>query len=91
MSQSHVIDVEGVFVGAAVCFGAGYRFVATDRRLDRLDGSISATLAEVKRMARGVFLANTSQRQTIVDTAFTAGCPAEARDPGCSPGYPPSA
>jgi hypothetical protein len=52
MLQSHVIDIDGVFVGAAVRLDRGYRFIATDMRLDDLDGSIWPSLADVQRLAR---------------------------------------
>jgi hypothetical protein len=52
MLQSHVIEVDGTFVGAAVRLDRGYRFIATDMRLDDLDGSIWPTLADVQRLAR---------------------------------------
>jgi hypothetical protein len=56
MIQSHVIDVDGVFVGAAVRLDTGYRFVATDFRLDELDSTIWPTLADVRRLARRLYL-----------------------------------
>jgi hypothetical protein len=56
MIQSHVIDVDGVFVGAAVRLDTGYRFVATDFRLEELDSTIWPTLADVRRLARRIFL-----------------------------------
>ena len=52
MLQSHVIDVDGAFVGAAIRLDRGYRFIATDMRLEALDGSIWPTLEDVKRLAR---------------------------------------
>ena len=39
MLQSHIIDVDGVFVGAAIRIDRGYRFVATDFRLEELDST----------------------------------------------------
>lgn len=54
MLQSHVIEVDGSFVGAAVRQAGGYRFVAVDVRLEDMDGSVWPTLAEVKRVARGL-------------------------------------
>ena len=57
MLQSHVIDIDGAFVGAAVRLDAGYRFIATDMRLDELDGSVWPTLADVQRLARRMYLA----------------------------------
>jgi hypothetical protein len=55
MIQSHVIDVDGVFVGAAVRLDTGYRFVATDFRLEQLDSTIWPTLADVRRLARSLY------------------------------------
>ena len=55
MLQSHVIDVDGAFVGAAVRLDKGYRFIATDMKLDDLDGSIWPTLADVQRLARKMY------------------------------------
>jgi hypothetical protein len=56
MLQSHVIDVDGAFVGAAVRLDTGYRFIATDMRLEDLDGSVWPTLADVQRLARRIYL-----------------------------------
>jgi hypothetical protein len=56
MLQSHVIDIDGAFVGAAIRLDTGYRFIATDMRLDELDGSIWPTLADVQRLARRLYL-----------------------------------
>ena len=55
MLQSHVIDIDGTFVGAAVRLDKGYRFIATDMKLDDLDGSTWPTLAEVQRLARRIY------------------------------------
>ena len=56
MLQSHVIEIDGVFVGAAVRLDNGYRFIATDIRLDGLDGTIWPSLPDVKRLARQLYL-----------------------------------
>lgn len=56
MLQSHVIDVNGTFVGAAVRLDRGYRFVALDIRVEELDGQIHPTLSDVARLARRLFL-----------------------------------
>ena len=56
MLQSHVIDIDGAFVGAAVRLDKGYRFIATDMKLDDLDGLIFPTLAEAQRPARRICL-----------------------------------
>jgi hypothetical protein len=52
MLQSHIIEVDGAFVGVAVRIDRGYRFVATDFRLEELDTSIWPTLDDVRRLAR---------------------------------------
>jgi hypothetical protein len=49
-----------VFVGAAIRIDRGYRFVATDFRLEELDSTIWPTLADVRRVACRVFRAATS-------------------------------
>lgn len=60
MLQSHIIEVNGAFVGVAVRIDRGYRFVATDLRLEELDSSIWPTLDDVRRLARRCLLAATS-------------------------------
>ncbi|HTI83632.1 MAG TPA: hypothetical protein VL614_24525 [Acetobacteraceae bacterium] len=52
MLQSHIIEVDGAFVGVAVRIDRGYRFVATDFRLEELDTSIWPSLDDVRRLAR---------------------------------------
>ena len=52
MLQSHIIELDGVFVGAAIRIDRGYRFVATDFRLEELDSTIWPTLDDVRRVAR---------------------------------------
>jgi hypothetical protein len=56
MLQSHPIDIDGVFVGAAVRLDRGYRFIATNMRLEELDQTIWPTLADVQRLARRLYL-----------------------------------
>ena len=60
MLQSHIIEVDGAFVGVAVRIDRGYRFVATDFRLEELDTSIWPTLDEVRRLARRSLAASMS-------------------------------
>jgi hypothetical protein len=52
MLQSHIIEVDGAFVGVAIRIDRGYRFVATDFRLEELDTTIWPTLDEVRHLAR---------------------------------------
>ena len=77
MLQSHVIDVDGAFVGAAIRLDTGYRFIATDIRLDELDGSIWPTLADVQRLARNLYLTGrfsgaSRAKPTLAHIALTA-------------------
>jgi hypothetical protein len=55
MLQSHVIEIDGAFVGAAVRLDTGYRFVATDIRMEELNGTTLPTLADVRRTAHRLF------------------------------------
>lgn len=55
MLQSHIITIDGNFVGAAIRLDRGYRFVATDARLYELDETIWPTLADVERLARNLY------------------------------------
>lgn len=59
MLQSHPIDIDGVFVGAAMRLDRGYRFVATNMRLEELDQTIWPTLADVQRLARRLYVTGT--------------------------------
>jgi hypothetical protein len=56
MLQSFPIDIDGVFVGAAVRLDRGYRFIATNMRLEELDQTIWPTLADVQRLARRLYV-----------------------------------
>ncbi len=56
MLQSHIVEIDGTFLGAAVRLADGYKFVAVNDRLNGLDGRVSPTLWELRRMARAAFL-----------------------------------
>ncbi len=51
-ASSHVIEVAGVFAGAAVRVANHYRFVAVDPRVEELDLSDWPTLPDVHRVVR---------------------------------------
>jgi hypothetical protein len=59
MNESRVIEIDGVFLGAAVSLpqAQGWRIVAADARVGQLDGLVAATLPEVRRLARQAYLA----------------------------------
>lgn len=61
MLQSHVISIDGAFVGAAVRLDTGYRFIATDMKLDDLDGSVWPTLDDVRRLAHRIYTGGRAQ------------------------------
>jgi hypothetical protein len=52
MLQSHVIDIDGVFVGIAVRLNNGFRFIAIDPRARDISETFWPTLAEVRRISR---------------------------------------
>src|SRR3954470_10495939 len=81
MLPSHVIDIAGAFVGAAVRLDRGYRFIATDMKLDDLDGSIWPTLADIQRLARRLYLSghSTLPAQTRSTKGTTNVTPATPR------------
>ena len=74
MLQSHVVDIDGTFVGAAVRQPDGYRFVAVDVRLDELDGRVLPSLAEVQRAARVAFVAARAAAPLDLSGPFRAPC-----------------
>ena len=55
MIQSHPIEVDGVFVGAAVRLDRGYRFIALNLRLDDLDGVIRPELQDIRTLAHRAY------------------------------------
>jgi hypothetical protein len=57
MRQSHIVEIDGAFVGAAVREADGYRFVAVDVRLDDIDGRVWHSLPELQRQVRVMVLA----------------------------------
>jgi hypothetical protein len=72
MLQSHVITVDGNFVGAAIRLDRGYRFVATDIRMYELDETIWPTLADVERLAHRLYYSGSFARR--VEPSANASC-----------------
>jgi hypothetical protein len=52
MLQSHVIDIDGRFVGIAVRLDQGFRFIAADPRTEDLGEIIWPRIDDLRRMAR---------------------------------------
>jgi hypothetical protein len=55
MRQSRPIEVDGVFLGAAVEHELGVRFIAVDVRVTEMDQSVWPTLDYAYRSARQLF------------------------------------
>ena len=51
MLRSHVIEIDGTFVGAAVQHADGYKFVAIAPQLGEINGTFSPSLQEARRLA----------------------------------------
>ena len=51
MRQSYIIEIDGIFVGAAAFYGDGYTFKGVDSRLKDIDGQHFAQLSEVREAA----------------------------------------
>jgi hypothetical protein len=60
MQQSRVIEVDGVFLAAAVALSnaQGWRIVAADPRVVGLDGRVVTSLQEARRLARQAYQAS---------------------------------
>ncbi|HXT81816.1 MAG TPA: hypothetical protein VN702_19820 [Acetobacteraceae bacterium] len=52
MLQSHIIDIDGTFVGIAIRLDKGFRFIAIDPRLEELGETIWPALSDIDRLAR---------------------------------------
>lgn len=66
MLRSHVIEVDGAFLGAAIQLPPGYRFVAADLRVEELDGSFWPSLDDARRVARQLYrTGNLPQARTL--------------------------
>ena len=55
MHQSHVIEVSGTFVGAAITTNASFRFLAVHVKVEDLDQSNWRSLDELKRAVTHLF------------------------------------
>lgn len=55
MIQSHVIDIGGTFVGAAIATPSGFRFRAVHLKVEELDESTWRSLEELRRVATHLF------------------------------------
>jgi hypothetical protein len=61
--RSQVVDVDGVFVGAAVRETEGWRFVAVDERTQKLNGDCFPSLEAIRHHARLALLGGPPRKQ----------------------------
>ena len=57
MQTSRIIEIEGIFVGAAMLAGDGetWCFKAADSRTSAAEGAVAGSLADLETMARRAF------------------------------------
>ncbi len=63
MVRSQVVDVDGVFVGAAVRETDGWRFVAVDERTQKLNGDCFPSIEAIRHHARVALLRGPTTQQ----------------------------
>ena len=55
MIQSHVVEVNGTFVGVAIATAGAFRFRAVDIKVEELDQSTWRSLGELNRVVTHLF------------------------------------
>ncbi len=71
MLQSHVIDIDGRFVGVALRLDRGFRFIAVDPRVEDLGELIWPGIDDICRMARRALA---QVHPPAIDGPHTASC-----------------
>ncbi len=68
MQTSKIIEVDGVFIGAAISLpeSQGWRFVSANERSQSADGATAATLADTSLLARRAFITTRPRQETVV-------------------------
>jgi hypothetical protein len=68
MQSSRIIEVDGVFLGAAVALpnAQGWQIVATDDRVGPVNGQVAASWTEAQRLARHAFFTWRPQAKATV-------------------------
>lgn len=77
MHTSKIVEVDGVFIGAAVLLpdAQGWRFVAADHRADAADGRTAPTLHDTQQIAKRAFFTSRSRALAPVVEAACAALP----------------
>jgi hypothetical protein len=78
MFQSHVIEIRGVFVGAALIYSGKFRFVAIDPRAEELDGSEWPSLPDIRRVVGHLL---STGRLPAAEQGYSAAAESAARPP----------
>lgn len=68
MHTSKIVEIDGVFVGAAIRLPAdqGWRFVSADTRARAADGCVVATLQEAQYMVRRALQAKDREKKDLL-------------------------
>ena len=67
MQTSRIIEVDGVFIGAAISLPEkqGWRFVSADYRTSAADGTTAPTLADASILARRAFVTSALRKPVL--------------------------
>jgi len=87
MFQSHIIEVNGTFIGAAVPTFGKFRFHAVHPQVSDLDGSAWPSLEELKRAAGFMFRTG---RLSSAETHISAASDVGLSQQGASDKVPPA-
>jgi hypothetical protein len=77
MLQSHVVEVNGTFVGAAITTAAGFRFRAIHPWVEDLDESTWRSMDELSRAVSHLF--TTGRTSTVADPSIDRSVQSAAR------------
>ncbi len=72
MIQSHVVEISGTFVGAAISTGNGFRFRALHLKVEELDDSVWRTLEELRGAVRTLFTTGRLGAKVMADPLQSA-------------------
>ena len=78
MIQSHVVDIDGTFVGAAISTATGIRFRAIHLMVEELDDSVWPSLDELRRAVRHLFTTGRLSGRRATDIADPVQSAADA-------------
>ena len=73
MQSSKVIEIDGVFIGAAIRLAEpqGWQFVSADCRTSEADGHIAPTLYDTQMLARRAFVTSRMKASITAKSTIT--------------------